>query len=960
MLQSNQELQYEVKVLNFADSRLDKARVMVCQLDFDQLEHEKKGRLHFVINSTKNRNLLRRYLNIAVSKQVDLLVFPELTVPSEFVNELWNYSKQYNLYIIGGTHYKKSENGYFSVCPIVTPQGVYDTEKIFPSPYEQSSFNGGSNGAIPGHVVYRLNGTKLGDFAVVICLDYVNDGLRNSLGKDSLDFLIVSAFNGDTANFHYSMHLDVQHASDGLFVLYSNCISKHLSGDGKSALFGFMNDCYKSEYRDKGCTDGNPSNKIYEFSDDKTYCIFELDLEHKKPYVSKNCYTESNVKVIEEESAEMGERHRFAKMLGATESRYLFIDKYFVKPREYDEMLELLEKEGVLVITGDPGIGKTYTAIHFLYYYFGKGYHPTWSFGLAKEDRDKQREHLLNFEPQEKDIVYIEDPFGRTVFENREELKTLFGNMVQKFRASRAKLIITSRAEVYKQFEKEVLSGNYLEEFKKELNVRNPSYGKDELKEIAKLYIKDYTDWWNKVKYVRRVMAGIDNDELISPLMLFNLVRNHPKVTNASILDYGIKNARKTDLVSYFADEIKTLTIPARILLYLVLFYGRKNIALYREMFGKVQTALFLINPFEGSTFAFELRSQNEHRIQRLGVQIPVYRFSHPAYEEALIILFKSDATCHLIAETCLATIVKEDDNMTTDVFKRFISRYPILLEQMIKDLNLTDFSGFDEMEKLDLTRKMVLSGNVFFKQLARRIHPIEKVIESLYSEDGSSIFKLRLRALNRRKDEIGDTLIDWSQVFSVKRIIGLHPLQFLECYDLAVAVDEQLINKIKWNLQKIDVIRKFILLPTNVQREKFEKILCDTEFSGVYQDLKDKIPDEFMSVKINRHQYARLLRKYVLKKESPKGIVYVDYGALIAMRRGAKLYPVGVVDVEGNFQSGDIVYIVNTAIPRRMLSLVEMSSSEVLRYMGLHSQEIYEIEGGMVPIVISRSNFRE
>lgn len=960
MLQSNQELHYEVKVLNFADTRLDKVRVMVCQLNFDQLEHEKKGRLHFVINSAKNRELLRRYLNIAVSKQVDLLVFPELTVPSEFVNELRSYSTQYNLYVIGGTHYKKSENGYFSVCPIVTPQGVYVTEKICPSPYEQSSFNGGSGGAIPGHVVHRLNGTKLGDFAVVICLDYTNDELRNSLGKDTLDFLIVSAFNSDTTNFHISMHLDVQHASDGLFVLYSNCISKQLNGNGKSALFGFMNDCYKSEYKDKGCTDGNPSNKIYEFSDDKTYCIFELDMEHKKPYGSKNCYTESNVKVVEEETAEMSERHRFVKVLGATESRYLFIDKYFVKPREYGEMLKLLEKEGVLVITGDPGIGKTYTAIHFLYQFFCKGYRPTWFYGLAKEDRDKQREHLLNFEPQEKDIVYIEDPFGRTVFENREELKTLFGNMVQKFRANKAKLIITSRAEVYKQFEKEVLSGDCLEEFKKELNVRNPSYGKDELKEIAELYIKDYTDWWGNVKFVKRVMAGIDNDELISPLMLFNLFKNHPKVTDVGVLDYGIKNARKTDLVTHFADEIKMLTIPARILLYLVLFYGRKNIALYREMFGKVQMALFSISPFEGSTFAFELRGQDEHRIQRLGVQIPVYRFSHPAYEEALIILFQGDATCHLIAETCLATIVKENENMATDVIKRFVSRYPVLLEQMIKDLNLTDLSGFNEVEKLDLTRKMVLSGNVFFMQFARQIYPIEKLIDSLYSEDGSNIFELRLRALNRRKDEIGDAVIDWSRVFSVKRISGLHPSQFLVCYDLSVAIDEQLIKRIKCNLQKIDVIKKYILLPTNEKREKFEEILSNTEFSGVYQDLKDKIPDELMSVKINRHQYARLLRKYVLKKELPKGIVYVDYGALMAMRRGAKLYPVGVVDVEGNFQNGDIVNIVNTATSRRMLSLVEMSSSEILRYMGLHSKEIYEIEGGVVPIVISRSNYRE
>lgn len=87
----------------------------------------------------------------------------------------------------------------------------------------------------------------------------------------------------------------------------------------------------------------------------------------------------------------------------------------------------------------------------------------------TKEDRDEQKEHLLNFEPQERDIVYLEDPFGRTVFENREELKTLFGNWVEKFRACKAKLIITSRAEVFKKFEQEVLTGDKLEAYQKNL-----------------------------------------------------------------------------------------------------------------------------------------------------------------------------------------------------------------------------------------------------------------------------------------------------------------------------------------------------------------------------------------------------------------------------------------------------------------------------------------------------------
>ena len=311
---------YRIEVENFADARLSNVKVMICQLDFDKMHHTKGVRLHFVDNDSGNRAYLRRFLNIATSQNVDLLVFPELTIPTEFVEELLEVSKQYDMYIVGGTHYKKTDKGYLSVCPIVTPHGVYNTEKITPSPFEVSSFNGGVDGAIPGNVVKVIHGSKIGDFAVTICLDYTNDLLRNALDKDSLDFLIVTAFNPQSNDFFYSMHSDVQRSPEGLYVVYSNVESESVKVKGKSALFAFMDKCYKTEFVDRGCTDLNPPNKIYEFADGKSYCIFEVDLEHKKPYNSKNGYTVTNVKVIEEDNAQMDDRYQFTKAINASDA----------------------------------------------------------------------------------------------------------------------------------------------------------------------------------------------------------------------------------------------------------------------------------------------------------------------------------------------------------------------------------------------------------------------------------------------------------------------------------------------------------------------------------------------------------------------------------------------------------------------------------------------------------------
>ena len=566
----------------------------------------------------------------------------------------------------------------------------------------------------------------------------------------------------------------------------------------------------------------------------------------------------------------------------------------------------------------------------------------------------------MNFEPQERDIVYLEDPFGRTVFENREEFKTLFGNWVEKFRACKAKLIITSRAEVFKKFEQEVLTGDKLEAYQKELNVRKPSYKPEDLKKIARLYIEAYTSWSGHEELVKTVMQGIDKGQLISPLMIYNLVKNFSKPVEIQQLTEAIKVAKSDDLVTQFAEEIKILTIPAKILLYLVLLYGKKNISLIREMFVKVQTALFEKTKFEGSLFAFELKGQEDHRIQRLGERIPVYRFSHPTYEEALIGLAEKDSVCALIVETSLTAILKEDDSIATEIFRRYVTRYPKFLESIMTDVLKIDFDSFTEPAKLDLTRRMLLSKYENFEKTAREIYPIEKVVKALSEGEDGQLFILRLRTLNRRRDELDGIEIAWDRVFTKKIISGLHPSAFLMCYDLASAIDDHLMEKIEVNLQKADVIRKFILLPTEGERQKLNDILSNTVYKDLYEDLKNKIPEDILSEGVNKYRYIGVIRKYILRREPPKGEVRLDYGAMKAVERGAKIYPIGVVAVVGEFENGDIVCLTNRETRKRILSMVEMSSNDIKKYKGYHSQEIYEIADKVFSTVISRAHFRE
>lgn len=948
---------YSIELKEFSDNRVNRVKVMICQLDFDKMHYIHESRLYFVSNVSTNNDYIRRFLKIACYQHVDLLVFPELSIPEEMIKDLMTASIQNDLYIIGGTHYKKTSNGYLSVCPIVTPHGLFETEKVNPSPNEQSSFIEEEYGAVSGQRVSVFKGTKIGNFAVTICLDYTDDDLRVNLYKNHLDFLIVPAFNKRNDDFFLSMHTDVQRASDGLYIIYSNNYSREMDTDGKSALFAFVDACYKSEFKEQKRTDLAPANKVYEFSPETSYCIFDLDLVHKKPYGSKNIHTESNVLVVEEDDARTEKRYKFLRSIGVDEDRYKYIDQYYVKPNEYEEMASLLEEGNILVITGDPGIGKTYTAIHFLLEYFQKGFRPVWFYGMEKEDRDAQKEQLQDYEPQKHEIVYLEDPFGKTVFENREELKSLLLNICQKFKASESKLIITSRSEVFKQFSQETLYGGVLEAFMREMNVRNPSYSKESLLKIAKLYIEAYTDWGKKKKFVRVVRKGINGNKIFSPLMIYNLVKNYSHANRLSLLKDAVNNAN-VDLITQFALEIKTVSIPAKIVLYLVLLYNGKTSL--NEVFQKVQDYLSQKQSFDPSTFVFELKMQEGHRIQRIGDHNVRYRFSHPTYEEAIVTLALKDATCALVADACMTVLLADESFSIAKVFSRYIYRYPVFLENLLSELS----DGFARMSKLDmavLNRRMINSSVSRFQNTAISLYPINELLQDLYSDCKTTLFTQLLLLLRARKNEISEIIIEWSSIFSNWRIQNIHPEDFLSCCRIALSIEKELLRRIEKSFKKDDLIRMFILLSSDSRRNQLDSLLNETQYREVYSELKSTIPDFVTGNRRYRGGYIHAYTSYVLHKEMPKGNIVFNEGTTVAILHGANLFPVGVVNVEGEFQVGDIVKITTTNGSVNALSIVELSSDDIRRYMGLGLSEILEINGNTIMSnVISRNRNRE
>jgi glutamate 5-kinase len=89
--------------------------------------------------------------------------------------------------------------------------------------------------------------------------------------------------------------------------------------------------------------------------------------------------------------------------------------------------------------------------------------------------------------------------------------------------------------------------------------------------------------------------------------------------------------------------------------------------------------------------------------------------------------------------------------------------------------------------------------------------------------------------------------------------------------------------------------------------------------------------------------------RKFWLAyNNTPAGAVVVDAGAARALReRGGSLLPAGIRAVEGEFESGALVRIVDQAGAAVGVGLSNYASGDLRRIMGRHSSQIEAVLGG-------------
>ena len=208
---------------------------------------------------------------------------------------------------------------------------------------------------------------------------------------------------------------------------------------------------------------------------------------------------------------------------------YKDIDHLWVAPKEYEKTIQTLERDRVVIITGPPEYGKTYTAIRTLWEYYHKGYISKLleieDTAVEKTGFRKTINEILDVASQKKNIVvYLDDPFGKREFvkEHVKEVKEL---LVKLKVYKNARLIITSRESNYRQ-----IDDPFFKEIENiiKFDIARPSYDPKRRENILRVHAQSIGCAWIKNKGTTSTILSLlreDPKNLPTLLNILNFVQ---------------------------------------------------------------------------------------------------------------------------------------------------------------------------------------------------------------------------------------------------------------------------------------------------------------------------------------------------------------------------------------------------------------------------------------------------
>lgn len=141
------------------------------------------------------------------------------------------------------------------------------------------------------------------------------------------------------------------------------------------------------------------------------------------------------------------------------EAKIIQRSKLFVPTEDFSLALRTLIENRVLIITGEPGVGKTTIAHQLIYDNLAKGFEL-----IVTDDKLEDVENLLSPDSEKKQVVFFDDFLGANIYEvlNPRNNQAKIVNFIERIQHSPNKLLImTTRTTILNQ------AVSYYEKFKK-------------------------------------------------------------------------------------------------------------------------------------------------------------------------------------------------------------------------------------------------------------------------------------------------------------------------------------------------------------------------------------------------------------------------------------------------------------------------------------------------------------
>jgi hypothetical protein len=387
--------------------------------------------------------------------------------------------------------------------------------------------------------------------------------------------------------------------------------------------------------------------RTYSTSIKSTFIVFsEKVYDEMEPFDKEFCN-----KIDYEDSAETGKSDRisfwvadshkllqrgrtldFLSKIGKAESSwYCRIDRIFVPPSDYQDILQLLEKNQVVFLVGDPEIGKTYTAVRILWEYYCKGYQPVWHPGAELQERLNARQLISEATVNDNSITYFEDPFGKIRFEDREELKRRIGSFLDRIKNLNARVVITSREEVFKEFEKQKLTQSNLRALSVSMHLMKPAYDEEKMQTILLDWATEFKCKWLLNAPLKSLVINEVTTKISTPLGVKDFALASKDVEEPEIIKLLIKQKSK-EVREAFAEEIAKMEREKILFLsltYMLYLRADEVESVYQRTCQKLG--------LDCETKSFScLQEEFSYRIKP-PTAYTKFEFTHPSYEEGLV-----------------------------------------------------------------------------------------------------------------------------------------------------------------------------------------------------------------------------------------------------------------------------------------------------------------------------------